>query len=86
MKALLSLCVMLALAPAARAQQADAGASIRAGRAAMEAGEPRRARELFAQGLAQATGHPADGYAAAIGLGRAALWLGDVAEAERAFR
>lgn len=86
MKALLSLCVLFALAPAARAQQADAGASIRAGRAAMEAGEPERARELFAQSLAQAAGHPADGYAAAIGLGRAALWLGDVAQAEHAFR
>lgn len=86
MKAALSLCILLALVPLAHAQSVDAGASIRAGRAAMEAGEPARARQLFAQGLAQAAGHPADAYAAAIGLGRAAMWLGHAAEAERAFR
>lgn len=86
MKVVLSLCILLALAPAVQARQSDAGTSIRAGRAAMEAGEPARARALFAHALTQSAGHPADGYAAAIGLGRAALWLGRITEAAQAFR
>jgi hypothetical protein len=83
----LALGLLLALGAAtAQAQQASSGEAIRAGRAAMAAGQPARARDLFAQALAQSQGHPADGYAAAIGLGRAALWLGDMGQAERAFR
>jgi hypothetical protein len=60
--------------------------NIRDGRAALQAGQPRQARALFAAALAHPDGNRADAFAAAIGLGRSALWLGDYPAAATAFR
>lgn len=86
MKSLLAAMILLALVPAVHAQAADAGQAIREGREALESNDPARARVLFAQALAQSAQHPANAYAAAIGLGRAELWLGKVPAAESTFR
>ena len=74
--------LLLLLMPAVHAQAAADG--VRAGRAALEAGAPQRARALFSAALAQ-PGNQEDLFAAAIGLGRASLWLGDYPAAARAF-
>lgn len=86
MKPLCMAAILLALAPATHAQVIDAGQAIRQGRDALESNQPSRARALFTQALAQSAGHPRDAYAAAVGLGRAELWLGHVPSAETAFR
>jgi hypothetical protein len=77
---------MLALAPPLCAQAPAATAQeIRAGRSALQAGQPQVARERFAAALAQPGASREDRYAAAIGLGRATLWLGDYPAALDAF-
>lgn len=76
----------LLLATAVHAQTTPMATSIREGRAALEAGQPDRARVLFAAALAHPDGEREDAYAAAMGLGRSVLWLGDYAAAETAFR
>jgi hypothetical protein len=83
---MLSAMVLLALAPAVHAQVTDAGQAIRAGRSALESNDPAHARTLFAQALSLSAKQPRNAYAAAIGLGRAELWLGKVSAAETAFR
>lgn len=85
MKAALPLLALLVLSPL-QAQNADAGSLIRDGRSALEAGRPVQARQLFSEALAQSADKPANAYAAAIGLGRAELWLGDYRAGEQAFR
>ncbi len=77
--------LLLLLMPGAYAQIQSMADGIRAGRAAFEAGEPQRARALFSAALAQPDGNRDDAFAAAIGLGRANLWLGDYPAASRAF-
>lgn len=86
MKSLLAATILLALAPAVHAQAADAGQAIREARHALETNDPARARTLFAQALTLSAHRPADAYAAAIGLGRAELWLGHAPAGETAFR
>ncbi|MBU6246654.1 MAG: hypothetical protein KGN77_02765 [Xanthomonadaceae bacterium] len=86
MRSLPATVILLALAPAVHAQAADAGQAIRAGRHALEANDPGRARTLFVQALTLSAHRPADAYAAAIGLGRAELWLGHAPAGEKAFR
>lgn len=76
--------LLLLLLPAAHAQTPTTADGIRDGRAALEAGEPQRARVSFSAALAQ-SGNREDSFAAAIGLGRASLWLGDYPAAARAF-
>ncbi|WP_049623544.1 hypothetical protein [Frateuria defendens] len=77
----------LALLPLAAAHaQTDPASEIRAGRAALVDAHPREARERFAAALAQPGLPRAERYAAALGLGRAALWLGDYAAAAGAFQ
>lgn len=76
--------LLLLLLPAAHAQTPTTADGIRAGRAALEAGEPQRARVLFSTALAQ-SGDREDAFSAAVGLGRASLWLGDYPAAGRAF-
>ncbi len=67
------------------AQSPSSATAIREGRNALEAGEPGEARRLFAAALADPDRDPADTYAAAFGLGKSALWIGDYAEAASAF-
>ncbi len=76
--------VSLLLMPV-HAQSVSGGAAIREGRSALEAGEPRQARTLFSAALADPDRDPADTYAAALGLGKSELWLGDYASAATAF-
>jgi hypothetical protein len=76
----------LLLATAVHAQTTTMATSIREGRAALEAGQPDRARVLFAAALAHPDGQREDAFAAAMGLGHAVLWLGDYPAAETAFR
>jgi hypothetical protein len=76
MKLYLALLSLL-LATAVHAQTTAMATSIREGRAALEAGQPRQARVLFAAALAHPDGEREDTYAAAMGLGKSALWLGD---------
>lgn len=85
MKAGLPWLALLALGPV-HAQETDPGAAIRDGRTALEAGHPAQARSLFAQALAQSGDHPGNAFAAAVGLGRAAVWLGDYRTGASAFR
>ncbi|HEU4669178.1 MAG TPA: tetratricopeptide repeat protein [Dyella sp.] len=85
MRALLAATILLALAPAVHAQATDVGQAIRDGRQALESNDPARARDLFARALAQSQ-RPGNAYAAAIGLGRAELWLGQIPAAEATFR
>jgi hypothetical protein len=85
MKLYLALLSLL-LATAVHAQTTAMATSIREGRAALEAGQPRQARVLFAAALAHPDGEREDTYAAAMGLGKSALWLGDYPAAETAFR
>lgn len=84
----LPLCSLLALLLVAplHAQTISTATAIREGRAALEAGQPGQARVLFAAALAQPDGDPEDTYAAALGLGKSALWLGDYPAAATAFR
>jgi hypothetical protein len=77
--------LLLLLLPGTHAQTRSMADGIRAGRAALEAGQPQRARALFGTALAQPDGRRDDAFAAAMGLGRASLWLGDHAVAARAF-
>lgn len=85
MRPVLPALVALALAPAIHAQATDVAQAIRDGRHALESNDPARARSLFARALAQSE-QPGNAYAAAIGLGRAELWLGQVPDAEATFR
>jgi hypothetical protein len=77
--------LLLLLLPGAHAQTRSMADDIRAGRAALEAGQPQQARALFGAALAHPDGNRDDAFAAAMGLGRASLWLGDHAAAARAF-
>lgn len=82
----LPLLALLAVAPLHAQQTRSAGEAIRDGRSALQAGHPAQARPLFAQALAQSADAPANAYAAAVGLGRAAVWLGDYRTGASAFR
>lgn len=77
--------LLLLLLPGAYAETRSMADDIRAGRAALEAGQPQQARALFGAALAHPDGSQDDTFAAAMGLGRASLWLGDQAQAARAF-
>jgi hypothetical protein len=79
------LCLALLLAMPVLHAQTPAEA-IRAGRAALVAGQPSRARMLFAAALAQTSLAREDRYAAAMGLGQATLWLGDYRTAGDTYR
>ena len=79
------LALLLALtAPACQANDTLA-ADIRAGRAALVAGQPQSARAHFAAALAQAGADRAARFVALVGLGRAQLWLGSYADARDSF-
>lgn len=69
----------------ARAGDADAAAHIRAGRAALEAGNPNAARAEFRAAAGTARSDE-DRLAALVGLGRAELWLGHYRAALAAFQ
>ncbi|SFS02179.1 hypothetical protein SAMN05216570_1601 [Dyella sp. OK004] len=76
----------LLLMPAVHAQTNVVANDIRAGRAALADSHPAQARALFAAALAQSGSAREDRYAAAMGLGQSALWLGDYPTAATAFR
>ena len=85
MKRQIIVALLLALAaPACRADD-TAAADIRAGRAALVAGQPQSARAHFAAALAQAGADRAARFVALVGLGRAQLWLGNYADARDSF-
>jgi hypothetical protein len=76
----------LLLAMPLHAQTPSMAEQIREGRAALSANNPAEARRRFAAALAHSDGRPGDVFAAAVGLGRSALWLGDYSAAAAAFR
>lgn len=78
--------LVLAAAPLQAQVAATPAADIRAGRQALEHSQPAVARAHFAAALAVAGASRDDRFAAAIGLGRAELWLGDYSGAASAFR
>lgn len=80
------LWLALLMSPLAHAELPSTASDIRAGRAALSAGQPAKARVLFQQALAQPGGSAEDRYAAAMGLGQSTLWLGTYSEAAAAFR
>jgi hypothetical protein len=80
------LWVALLMSPVAHAETPSMASDIQAGRAAMVAGQPTKARVLFQAALDQPDGAREDRYAAAMGLGQSALWLGSYSTAESAFR
>lgn len=83
MKRLLCLALLLPVLPLhAQTPAAD----IRAGRAALVAGQPAQARARFAAALAHADLAREDRYAASMGLGQASVWLGDYRAAGEAYR
>ena len=75
---------MLLAVPALHAQ--TSASDIRAGRAALVAEEPAKARAQFTAALAQPDLSREDRYAASMGLGQATLWLGDYAAAGVSYR
>jgi hypothetical protein len=84
---LLGLGLLVLAAAPLQAQVADTpAADIRAGRKALEHSQPAVARARFIAALALAGTSRDDRFAAAIGLGRADLWLGDYGGAASAFR
>lgn len=85
MKPYLPLMSLLLIAPL-RAQPVSMAVDIHQGRAALQASHPRLARALFAAALAHPDGNRDDAFAAAMGLGRSALWLSDYATAAHAFQ
>lgn len=85
MKRHLPLLALLWL-PLAHAQTATVSSEIRDGRAALTAGQPAQARDLFNAALAQPNAARNDRYAAAMGLGQSSLWLGSYGAAAAAFR
>lgn len=80
------LCLVLLMTPVVHAEVPSIAGDIQAGRAALLQGQPAKARELFAAALAQPQGAREDRYAAAMGLGQSALWLGAYPAASSAFR
>lgn len=81
------LCLALLLPmPALHAQTSESASDIRAGRAALIAGDPVKARVQFAAALAQPALSREDRYAASMGLGQATLWLGDYIAAGTSYR
>lgn len=80
------LWLALFMVPAVHAEEVPSMAgNIQAGRTALQQGHPAKARELFAAALAQPGGTREDRYAAAMGLGQSALWLGAYPAADSAF-
>jgi tetratricopeptide (TPR) repeat protein len=77
-----ALCVLIA--PAA-ADELSATSQIRAGRAALMAEDPDKARADFEAALAHTDLSDDDRFAALVGLGRADIWLGDYRSASDAF-
>lgn len=73
------------LAAVASAADTDAAAHIRAGRAALDAGNPTVARTEFRAAIGTALTDE-DRLAALVGLGRAEMWLGHYRAALKAFR
>lgn len=88
MKPFLLLCSLLwlMLITPVRAQTTSMANAIRDGRAALEAGQPAQARVQFEAALAHPNGSSEDTCAAAVGLGKSALWLGNYPAAAEAFR
>lgn len=88
MRLRLPLCSLLTLllTVSAHAQTISTATAIREGRSALDAGQPSQARVLFAAALAHPDGDSDDAYAAAFGLGKSTLWLGDYPAAASAFR
>lgn len=84
MKRRLLALALVFTAPCLQAQ--TPAADIRAGRAALVASQPALARARFAATLAQPGLARDDRYAADMGLGQAALWLGDYRAADAAYR
>ena len=79
------IALMLALAAPVCHAGDTAAADIRAGRAALVAGQPQSARAHFAVALARAGADRAARFVALVGLGRAQLWLGSYADARESF-
>lgn len=80
------LWLALLMSPVAYAEAPSMASDIQAGRAALTAGQPAKARELFEAALAQSGGSREDRYAASMGLGQSELWLGAYPGAASAFR
>ncbi|AIF47808.1 tetratricopeptide repeat protein [Dyella japonica] len=80
------LWLALLVPPVAHADLPSMANDIQAGRAALSAGQPAKARELFEAALAQPGGAREDRYAASMGLGQSSLWLGAYPGAASAFR
>jgi tetratricopeptide (TPR) repeat protein len=79
------LCLAMLL-PASALYAQTSAEDIRAGRAALVAGQPVQARAQFAAALAHPDLSAEDRYAAAMGLGQATLWLGDYRAAGESYR
>jgi len=79
------LCLALLL-PAGLLHAQTPAAEIRAGRAALVAGQPAQARAQFAAALAHPDLAREDRYAAQVGLGQSTVWLGDYRAAGEAYR
>lgn len=80
------LWLALLVSPVAHADLPSMASDIQAGRAALSAGQPAKARALFEAALAQPGGTRDDRYAASMGLGQSALWMGSYPGAASAFR
>lgn len=83
---LLALCAMAPWVAHAQISTSTAADDIRAGREALRAEQPALARTRFAAALSHPDDSREDTFAAALGLGRADVWLGDYAAGARAFR
>lgn len=80
------LWLALLMSPLAHAGPPSIAGDVQAGRAALSAGQPAEARELFRRALAEPDGAREDRYAASMGAGQSALWLGAYRDAAAAFR